>query len=238
MAPAFVQACVNTNTGIATATATFGSNVTAGNLLVVLACSTQATTPASSFSLSDTLANKWNPVWPTPQNPSGGSIAKFIQGWWTINTTTGADTVTNVTNQTLFGTNILYAAEFSLGFSLAGVDQMLAAAGAGSSSVDPLSFTTTRNNEIVFVFGFTNPTISWSGVTVNSPFVFAASTGAFDGFCAYAIAPTAGAYGFGGTYTGSGSGANTNASAGFSIGPATIPGTAQGPSLMQFGLGM
>lgn len=230
----FVQATGNTNTSLGTVTAVFASNVTKGNLLVVLADSNHATTPASSFAISDTLNNTWIPVWVTPQNPSGGTIVKFIQGWIAISKSSGADTITNVTNQTNFGTNNLFAAEFS-GFTSAKVDQMLAAATGFSSAVDPLSFNTLFASEIIFVFGFSNPAVGtpWTGVAVNSPFVYAAPVGTTNGiFCAYAIAPTAGTYNFGGTFAGAGAGGNTNISGGFSVAPASSPG-----SLMLLGCG-
>jgi hypothetical protein len=81
------------------ASGVFGSNVAAGNLLLVVA----ANSSGSAFSISDTLGNSWNA---TTVNVIG-STSGSVQLWWCKAKSSGANTV-SVTNGTL-----LFVSEWS-----------------------------------------------------------------------------------------------------------------------------
>lgn len=192
----------------------YGSSVTAGNLLVALAYFRMAAGSLTTISISDTIGNTWTPVWGSVQSPAGGGTnLRFLLGWYCLNTTTAADTVTatNNANQTVSGGLVL--GEFSGFNGTATLDATVAISAAGSTTLLEGDFTSIHTNEAFFGFSTTNvagvPTVS-----VGSDFTKASvGTAAFN-VSAYSVQAVPGTYKMTGTWNSAGT---TNTTAGFSI---------------------
>ena len=218
----FKQACAAANPGISNPTATFSSNVSKGDLIVVMALCVGNGTSVTSMSLADTQNNvtSWTPIWGSFQEPSGGTLNKYIQGWYGFATTTGPCAPQNTTNQNIFGNCLLFAAEFSGVAKNASIDSSnyptsAAAASGANDTFSPLTFSITTS-EIIFLAAFSNNANQSDAPSNLLPFTFAAqSAGGYSAFSCYAIA-TSGTYDFAATYTATGTG-NSAISCGFAL---------------------
>lgn len=220
----------------ATVAVAYPNNVTKGNLLCVINGSQGATASTTAVAISDTLGNSWTPVWGSIQSPSGGSIPKFIMGWYCLSKSSGANTVTCVLTHTgTFGSNAIFIGEFS-GFSgSATLDQNATAASSASTTMNELDFHNTLANDAMFVASVINAAQS-SASTVNSPFTgvfFNPTGGNYNYLIAYGAEPSSGLYKFTGTWN-SDSGVTMQWAAGFTIsaGASGVPN-----SLMMTGCG-
>lgn len=230
------QVACSTTISSTTSTAVYPNNVTKGNLLTVINTSQGSTDSTTAVSISDTLGNTWTPVWSSLQSPSGGTVSKFIMGWYCLTKASGANTVTCVITQTgSLGSNAVFVAEFS-GFSgSATLDQKAAAASSGSTTMNELDFNNTLANDAMFVASVINGA-QGSASTVNSPFTgaFFSPTGASYSYAiAYGAEASSGLYKFTGTWN-SGS-ATMQWAAGFTISVGASSGIPN--SLMMMGCG-
>lgn len=229
------QVACSTTVSSTTATAVYPNNVTQGNLLCVINGSQGSTDSTTAVSISDTLGNTWTPVWSSLQSPSGGTVPKFIMGWYCLTKASGANTVTCVITQSgTLGSNAVFVAEFS-GFSgSATLDQKATAASGGLGTMNELDFNNTLANDAMFVASVSN-IAQGSASTVNYPFTgafFTTAPGNYNYLIAYGAEASSGLYKFTGTWN-SGS-ATMQWAAGFTI-SATSIGVPN--SLMLLGVG-
>lgn len=237
MSVALVSGQLNVSTTVTSATATcaYPNPVTKGNLLCVLNGSQGPTLSTTAVSISDTLGNVWTPVWGSLQTPAGGSVNKFLMGWFCLTKASGANTVQCViTNTGAIGSNAVGVAEFSGFTGSATLDQKANAASSGSTSMNALSFVNALPNDAMFVMSVTNASQGGTPSTVNSPFTgsfFNPTAGSDNYLLAYYANAAKGTYNFGGTWN-SGAGSMQWA-AGFTI----SAGSGVPNSLMLMGVG-
>jgi hypothetical protein len=195
------QAIINAGSVAASTAQAYPGNVTKGNLLVVIDSSQGASLSTTAVSISDTLGNTWTPVWGSIQSPAGGSVNKFIQGWYCLSKSSGANTVTCVITQTgAIGAHAVSIAEFS-GFSGSAIlDQKSNAASAGSTSMNALSFVNALPNDAMFVVTVTNA-VQTPTPSVNSPFTGLNFGGSLNFELAYGTSTTPATKNFSGTWT-------------------------------------
>ena len=185
----------------------YPNNVTKGNLLCVINGSQGATDSTTAVAIADTLGNTWTPVWSSLQSPSGGTIPKFIMGWYCLTKASGANTVGCVITQSgTLGSNAIFIGEFS-GFSgSATLDQKATGAtGSGSTAMVALSFVNGLPNDALFVASVTNGSQGGNYTSsVNSPFTGllpnTVTGGSGNFLVAYDAEATSGTYNFGGTW--------------------------------------
>ncbi len=195
---------MNATSATASVAQAYPNPVTKGNLLVVIDGSQGAGLSTTAVSISDTLGNTWTPVWGSIQSPVGGSVAsKFIQGWYCLSKSSGANTVTCVVTQTgSLGAHSVSIAEFS-GFSgSATLDQKVNAASSASTSMNALSFVNTLPNDAMFAVTVSNA-VQTPTPSVNSPFTGLNFGVSLNFELAYGTTTSSGTKNFGGTWTGS-----------------------------------
>jgi hypothetical protein len=145
----------------------FNSNVTAGNLLVVLVCDTSGSGASGcTFTCSDSQGNSYSSLSKTSNNNGTASGQLFIA----VAGSTGANTVT------VSASNVLSAVaihEFSGVFALDVSDP--SAIGSGNTQTSN-SVTTTYAAELIFGWEYANTNLGQASVTKGSSFTLAESS--------------------------------------------------------------
>lgn len=153
MALSFVQATNAANAAGTTSALAFTSNVTVGSLLLVSLRNDGALTT----SVSDTIGNVWVNVNGTGNDPSI---------WYTVNKTTGANTVTGTYSSSNSNNNILVA-EYSNPLA-SPLDGFVGAGSTTTWSVGPLTTHFTNETLIIILLSFGGgSTTSTSGATLR-----------------------------------------------------------------------
>lgn len=187
--PTLVQATATYNTSASSLALAYGSNVTAGNLLVVSFSAHGLDGSTTTASIADTRGNIWTLAGPLLY------YSPFTQGlctWYAVAASSGADTVT-VTLSASQTQLRMTVQEFS---NVNSLDQTSQATGS-AYPLNSGSKTTTAANEIVFGWALAN-----GGTTaVGSGFTAAATAQSFQA-SEYQVGATAGSYAA--TYPGDG----------------------------------
>jgi len=206
MALAHVQSKVNSNTSTTTIAGAYASNVTSGNLLVVLwEIQGTALTQPTTVSISDTIGNVWIPVYGSIQNVTGVTPKVSVQGWCCVTKSSGANTVTLTYNASgTVGLSMLCTSEFSgwTGTTAtidSGVFATSAGGAAGTYAFPTLTFVTNHANEVIFAIEIVSGTNSITSSTYTAPFTKTA-TGTANLNCGYHLPGAAGTYNENGTW--------------------------------------
>lgn len=149
MAPAFVQAAGHTQSGSATPTIAFPSNVTTGNALIVYAGS--YVTGATASGVTDTLGNTYTKI----ANGSGSQANITWSIWATFSIAAGgANTVTCTFGSS--GNTRCAVAEYSGVTSFDQTNNGHGLSGSGPTSISSGNVTTLSASEMLVGIGFIN----------------------------------------------------------------------------------
>lgn len=138
-----LQSCIGSSTG-STATATFGSNVTAGSTIVV--CAIQFTT-GKTFTIHDGETNTYSTI----LGPTNGS-SSTLQSW--ICTSAIGGTTNTVTVVSAGGFIIIVALEYAASLGITGVlDKSSVATGSSTALNSGATATTGTATDLLIVYG-------------------------------------------------------------------------------------
>jgi hypothetical protein len=163
------QTPINTTSAqsAATGTASYGSNVTAQNILVAIAYQLLigggGTTPTMSIADSPNggASNTWTPVWSGVQSITGITDNGFLQAWACVNNATGADTITVTPSITANRYTILTIFEIQGGNGTFAVDQKgTAGIGAAGTVIPEVDLTTLLPVESLFSYSFADANVT------------------------------------------------------------------------------
>jgi len=169
-AVSFVQGGKSSTVGTSgnSGTVTPGSNVTAGDLVVVYGTASNETTSAN-YSCTDTLSNTYSTVGGTTTSGFAESYTAFC---WTISGSTGSDTITFKTSNNPNNGVAMVVAEYS-GLQASPYDNAAGttgSAGYGTSQASPAMSTTNANDLIVAAISIQSgaTSLAISGYTIRN----------------------------------------------------------------------